>query len=473
MAKEKYDLVVLGGGIAGYSAAIRAHQLGKTVALVEQDKLGGTCLHKGCIPTKSFLKTSEIYRYIKNAKTFGIRTGEAHVHFPDVIKRKDHTIQSIYSGLEALIKSKQIDVYNGIGRLLGSSIFSPQNGTVSVEYENGESDLLPNDYVLIATGSRPTELPFLPFDHQLILNSDDMMHMESLPKSITIIGGGVIGVEFASFLNEMGVEVHIIEASKRLLINESPQISQALEKSFEKDGIHIHTQVSLEDENIEIEHDKVNFNIENSKFSTEKVLVAVGRKANVENIRLNNTKVKLNQRQTIETSPFMETNESHIYAAGDVIGYLQLAHVGAKEGVIAVEHMFNQNPLPIDYNQMPKCVYSYPEIASVGMDEATAQSQNIKVKKVKTFFKANGKSLIETISNQDGFAELLFDSETDTFIGGSLIGPHVTELINELSMLYFMNGSSIELGQTTHAHPSISELLMELGLKNHNESIHI
>lgn len=472
MTKEKYDLVVLGGGIAGYSAAIRASQLGKTVALVEEEKLGGTCLHRGCIPTKSFLKSAEIYHYIQQASQYGIEVNEPTFHFESILKRKDKIVHQMHQGVEHLIMQNKIDVFNGKGCLLGASIFSPQSGTVSVEYASGESELLPNDYVLIATGSHPIELPMLPFDHHTVLNSDDMMKLTNSPESILIIGGGVIGLEFAHLLNVLGVKVTIVEASERILIHESEQVSRLMKQNLTKEGITILENTAITEEMIQRSNDSITFNLD-EPLTVEKVLVAVGREANTDHIGLNNTKVELSNRKTIQTNEFLQTADAHIYAAGDVIGQLQLAHVGAKEGIIAVEHMFNAQPLAIDYHQMPRCIYTQPEVASIGMTAKDAKAKGIETSVVKAPFKANGKALIESLDQPQGFAELVFEKTSNTFLGASLVGPHVTELINELSLLKFMDGSAIELGSTVHAHPSISELLMELGLKSENQSIHI
>ncbi|EGQ2951468.1 dihydrolipoyl dehydrogenase [Staphylococcus pseudintermedius] len=472
MTKEKYDIVILGGGIAGYSAAIRASQLGKSVAIVEKSKMGGTCLHQGCIPTKSFLKSAEVFQYVQHADDFGVTAEQPTFNFSKVMERKNRIVDTMYQGLQGLMKRHKIDVFHGVGRLMGASIFTPQSGTVSVEYEDGTSELLPNDYVLIATGSKPMALPFLPFDQQQIYSSNDMMTLEALPQSITIIGGGVIGLEFASFFSSVGVTVHIIEAGPRILPTENAQISQLIQKQLEEQGVNFHINTVLKGDDIQQSDEEVTFNLENP-FSTEKVLVAIGRQVNTADLGLDNTKVVLNDKQMIETNEYMQTADTHIYAAGDVIGHLQLAHVGAREGVIAVEHMFNENPLPVDYDLMPRCVYTSPEIASIGVNQETAKQRGLKFEVMKAPFKANGKATITTSSISEGFAELLFDQASGSLIGASLIGPHVTELINELSVLQFMNGSALELGLSTHAHPSISELLMELGLKSNHQSIHI
>lgn len=473
MSEKQYDLVVLGGGTAGYVAAIRASQLGKRVAIVERQLLGGTCLHKGCIPTKSLLKSAEIYQTVKQASKFGVEVQEATVNFENMLARKEDIVNQMYQGVKHLMQHNHIDIYNGTGRILGTSIFSPQSGTISVEYEDGESELLPNQFVLIATGSTPAELPFLTFDYDKILSSDDILSLVTLPSSLGIIGGGVIGMEFASLMTDLGVDVTVIEAGERILPTESKQASQLLKKSLSARGVNFYEGVQLSEKDLNINDEGVTFKINKEDIKVEKVLLSIGRKPNTSDIGLNNTKIKLTSSGHILTNEYQQTEDKHIYAAGDCIGKLQLAHVGSKEGVVAVDHMFESNPIPVDYNLMPKCVYTQPEIASIGLNIEQAKAEGMKVKSYKVPFKAIGKAVIDNHGPNEGYSEMVIDQLTDEIVGINMIGPHVTELINEASLLQFMNGSALELGLTTHAHPSISEVLMELGLKAENRAIHV
>ncbi|MBE5676553.1 dihydrolipoyl dehydrogenase [Staphylococcus sp. SS87] len=473
MSEKQYDLVILGGGTAGYVAAIRASQLGKKVAIVERQLLGGTCLHKGCIPTKSLLKSAEVYQTVKQAAKFGVEVQEATVNFENMLARKEDIVNQMYQGVKHLMQNNHIDIYNGTGRILGTSIFSPQSGTISVEYEDGESELLPNQFVLIATGSTPAELPFLTFDHDKILSSDDILSLATLPSSLGIIGGGVIGMEFASLMTDLGVDVTVIEAGKRILPTESKQAAQLLKKSLSARGVKFYEGVQLSENDININDEGVTFNINKEDIKVEKVLLSIGRKPNTSDIGLNNTKIKLTSSGHILTNEYQQTEDKHIYAAGDCIGKLQLAHVGSKEGIVAVDHMFESNPIPVDYNLMPKCVYTQPEIASIGLNIEQAKAEGMKVKSYKVPFKAIGKAVIDNHGPNEGYSEMVIDQSTDEIVGINMIGPHVTELINEASLLQFMNGSALELGLTTHAHPSISEVLMELGLKAENRAIHV
>ncbi|MGW7933202.1 dihydrolipoyl dehydrogenase [Staphylococcus xylosus] len=473
MSEEKYDLVILGGGTAGYVSAIRASQLGKKVALVEKSLLGGTCLHKGCIPTKALLKSAEVMRTVTNATDFGVDVDGFKLNFGRIQERKNEVVSQMFSGVNHLMEHNSIDVFNGTGRILGPSIFSPQSGTISVEYEDGESELIPNNNVLITTGSQPMSLPFLSFDHKVVLSSDDILQLEQLPNNLAIIGGGVIGLEFASLMTDFGVDVTVIEAGARILPTESKAIAKTLRKELTDRGVAFYENTQLSESDITVDKDHINIKLNDEIVQFEKALISIGRLPNTDDIGLNNTKIQLTDKKHIVVNEYQQTDDKHIYAAGDCIGNLQLAHVGSKEGIIAIEHMFDQSPPPIDYNKMPKCVYTQPEVASIGLNMDQAKSENIKAKAVKVPFKAIGKAVIENTTNQSGFCEVIIDQEQDTVLGLNMIGPHVTELINEVSLFQFMNGSTLELGLTTHAHPSLSEVLMELGLKVENRSIHV
>ena len=474
MSEKQYDLVILGGGTAGYVAAIRASQLGKKVAIVEKSLLGGTCLHKGCIPTKALLKSAEILRTVKDSVHFGVNVGQYSFDLKSMMKRKDKIVKQMHQGIESLMQKNHIDIFNGTGRIMGTSIFSPQSGTISVEYDNGESELLPNQNVLIATGSLPTQLPFLPFNHNTVLSSNDILQFTDLPASIAIIGGGVIGLEFASLLIDLGVNVSVIEAGERILPNESAQIAHFLKTSLIARGVTFYENCTLNESAVTVNSNSVTIQVNKDKtIEVEKVLVSIGRKPNTDDIGLNNTKIKTDDNGNILVNDFLQTEDKHIYAAGDCIGKLQLAHVSSKEAILAVEHMFNGNGLPLNYDKMPKCIYTHPEVASIGYNKESAEAKNIKTKSFKVSFNAIGKAVIEETTNDRGFCEMIINDETNEIIGINMIGPQVTELINEASLLQFMNGSAIELGLTTHAHPSISEVLMELGLKVENRAIHI
>lgn len=469
---NQYDLVILGGGTAGYVAAIKASQSGLKTAIVEKSKLGGTCLHKGCIPTKSFLKSAQTAALMRNASDFGIDGVTPTFEMKNITARKDEVVDRMYNGVRHLMKKNGIDVFEGHGRILGPSLFSPMAGTVAVENphdDEGESEILVNQNVLICTGSKPRELPFLPFDGELILSSDDMMTLDEVPASIAIIGGGVIGLEFASMLNDLGSEVTVYEAGEMLLPGEDEDLSRTLKKSLTEKGITFEMGASLDENNVIFEKDAVKFNTESEK-SFDKVLVAVGRSPNISDIGLSNTRIELEDGY-IRTNDYYQTKDDNIYAVGDCIGNLQLAHVASKEAVNAVIHMTDEEPFKLDYDQVPRCIYTSPEAAALGMTERRLKEEGIPFEVHKIPLNAVGKAVIE--GSRHGFGKILTEPETGDILGVSLVGPNVTELINEAALAKFLDASALELGSSVHAHPSISEILMELGLDAEGMAIHV
>ncbi len=470
---EDYDLVILGGGTGGYVAAIRASQLGMKVAIVEKGELGGTCLHRGCIPSKALLRSAEVFRQTKEAEQFGIVTKEPAVNFSKVQERKENIIQKLHQGVQGLMKKGKIKVYHGFGRILGPSIFSPMPGTISVEYENGEENtmIVPNN-VLIATGSKPKSLPGLKMDGDFVMSSDDALQMESLPKSILIVGGGVIGIEWASMLADFGVAVTVIEYGSRILPTEDDAISKEAEKLLKKRGIKFVKNAKTLPETLSIV-DGVSVDAEvNGKtksFHAEKMLISVGREANTTNIGLENTDIAV-ENGVIKTNEFYQTKESHIYAIGDVIGGMQLAHVASHEGITAVEHMANQNPYPIDYNNVPSCIYSSPEVASVGMTEKQAEEKGFDIKTGKFPFQAIGKALVH--GESDGFVKIISDKVTEDIIGVHMVGPHVTDMISEAGLAKVLDATPWEIAQSIHPHPTLSEVMGEAALAVEGNQIH-
>lgn len=467
MAKH-YDLVVIGGGTGGYVSAIRASQLGLSVAVVEKEKLGGTCLHKGCIPTKSLLKSADIIEQIKTTNALGITDFEINFNYKNIVNRKEEVVDQMYKGVQGLMKKNKIDIYEGYGRMLGPSIFSPISGTVAVEQSDGESEILTNDYVLIATGTTPRALPYLEFDGEIVISSDHFLTQESLPKSILIIGGGVIGVEFASLLSDLGVKVTIVDVEDRLLKLEDKDASRAIEKSFKEKGVTVHTSTRLEESDLTKNESSMTVKINGKQDEYDQVLVAIGRVPLTDDLGLTNTKIKTDSGY-IETNEFYQTAESHIFAIGDCIGKLQLAHVATKEGVIAVEKIAHQTPLTLDYKSVPRCVYSNPEIASIGYTEDELKAEKIKYKSSKFPLAGVAKAVIE--NNGVGFVKLLVD-EDESILGATIVGAHATELINELSLAKFLDVSMSEFKETIHAHPSVGEGIFEASLDALGIAIH-
>ncbi|WMT30640.1 dihydrolipoyl dehydrogenase [Bacillus aerius] len=473
MATE-YDLVILGGGTGGYVAAIRASQLGLKTAVVEKSKLGGTCLHKGCIPSKALLRSAEVYQTVKRAADFGVEASGIALQFANVQKRKTAIVDKLAGGVKHLMKQGKIDVYEGIGRILGPSIFSPMPGTISVEMANGdENEMLIPKQVIIATGSRPRVLPGLEADGTHILTSDEALELQELPQSMLIVGGGVIGIEWASMLNDFGVNVTVIEFADRILPTEDQDISKEMEKLLTKKGITLVTNAKVLPDTAEKHENLVKIQVEQGgdtqSFEAEKLLLSVGRVPNVEGIGLENTDIQT-EKQGIVVNENYQTKESHIYAIGDVIGGLQLAHVASHEGMIAVEHMAGQDPKPLDEMLVSKCVYSHPETASVGLTEQAAKEQGYEVKIGKFPFMAIGKALV--FGESDGFVKIIADQKTDDILGIHMIGPHVTDMISEAGLAKVLDATPWEVGQTIHPHPTLSEAIGEAALAVDGKAIH-
>lgn len=473
MAQE-YDLVILGGGTGGYVAAIRASQLGLKTAVVEKKKIGGTCLHAGCIPSKALLRSAEVFAQSKNSEEFGVISGEVKLDFFKVQERKQKIIDQLHGGVQHLMKQGKIDVFYGTGRILGPSIFSPMPGTISVEFENGdENEMLIPKNVIVATGSRPRSLPGLEIDGTQVMTSDEALSLEELPKSIIIVGGGVIGIEWASMLDDFGVEVTVLEYADRVLPTEDKEVSKEMQRLLKKRGIKVVTSAKVLPDTIEKSADSVTIKAEHKgeekSFTAEKMLVSVGRQANVEGIGLENTDIQV-EKGFIKTNDRFQTKESHIYAIGDVIGGLQLAHVASHEGIVAVEHIANENPAPIDYSMISKCVYSSPEVASVGYTEEEAKEKGFEVKTGKFSFRAIGKALV--YGESDGFVKLVVNKENDDILGVHMIGPHVTDMISEAGLARVLDATPWEIGHTIHPHPSLSEAIGEAALAVDGKAIH-
>ncbi|MDX8344847.1 dihydrolipoyl dehydrogenase [Rossellomorea sp. YZS02] len=471
---EEYDLVILGGGTGGYVAAIRASQLGLKTAIVEKGKLGGTCLHKGCIPSKALLRSAEVYATAKHSENFGVKINGVELDFTKVQSRKDGIVEQLHKGVQHLMKQGKIDVFEGLGRILGPSIFSPMPGTISVEMNNGEENamLIPKN-VIVATGSRPRSLPGLEIDGDYVLSSDEALSLDALPKSIIIVGGGVIGIEWASMLSDFDVEVTVVEYADKIVPTEDHEISKEMQRLMKKKGVKIVTSAKVLPESLETGDGMVTIKAEHKgdekSFTADKILVSVGRQANVEGIGLENTDIKV-EKGFIEVNEFFQTKESHIYAIGDVIGGLQLAHVASHEGITAVEHMANEKPDPIDYSLISKCIYSNPEIASVGITEQEAKEKGYNLKVGKFSFRAIGKALV--YGESDGFVKIIADKDSDDILGVHMIGPHVTDMISEAGLAKVLDATPWEIAHTIHPHPSLSEAIGEAALAVDGKAIH-
>jgi len=470
---QSYDLAVLGGGPGGYVSAIRASQLGLRVALIEKKHLGGTCLHNGCIPSKAMLRSAEIFRQTKLASEFGVDSEKPTLNFFNVQKRKNKIINTLHKGVQGLMRKNKIDVYNGIGRLLGPSIFSPIAGSISIEYDNGEeNDIITPKNVLIATGSKPNILADLKVDGTYVLTSDEALHMENLPTSMIIVGGGVIGIEWASMLVDFGVDVTVIEAKERILPTEDEDISKEIEKQLKQKGVTFITNAKVLPETLETDG-AVTIDVKTSDqqktLTGEKLLVSIGRKANTKNIGLENTEVIVKDGY-IQTNEFYQTKEAHIYAIGDCIGGMQLAHVASHEGVIAVEHIAGEQPFLLSEQNVPSCIYSHPEAASIGMTEQQAKDAGYDISVGKLPFQTNGKALV--YGDTQGFVKIIANKKNNDVLGIHMIGPLVTEMISEASLAKLLDATPWEISDSIHPHPTLSETVGEAALAVDGLQIH-
>ncbi|WP_332695918.1 dihydrolipoyl dehydrogenase [Halalkalibacter lacteus] len=470
---EEYDLVILGAGTGGYVAAIRAAQHGLKVAVVEKEKLGGTCLHKGCIPSKALLRSAEVLATAKRSDEFGVSTSDVKLDFAKVQKRKESIVEQLYRGVQHLMKKGKIDVFEGKGRILGPSIFSPTPGTISIERSDGQENtmLIPKN-VIIATGSSSRGLPGLEADGKYILYSDHALDLEVLPSSIIIVGGGVIGVEWASMLNDFGVDVTVIEYSEQILPTEDADIAKEAARILRNKGIKIVTSAKVLPETLAKDQGVTicaELNGQEETYQADQLLLSVGRSPNVSDIGLDNTDIQVDN-GAITVNEYNQTKESNIYAIGDVIGGLQLAHVASHEGIVAVDHLTGKKSAPINYDTVAKCIYSSPEIASVGLTEKQAIEQGFSVK-VGTFpFKAIGKALV--YGQSDGFVKIIANKDNDDVLGVHMIGPHVTDLISEAALAKVVDAAHFEIAEMIHPHPTLSEVIGEAALAIDGLAIH-
>lgn len=467
MAATNYDLVVLGGGTGGYVAAIRAAQLGMSVAVVEKEKVGGTCLHVGCIPTKALLHTAEVLHQVRNGESLGIVVGSVALDYAKAAAYKDRVVNQLYRGVQYLLKKNGVTTIAGRGHLVDAH-------RILVERE-GSSEEVTGKNLLIATGSVPRALPGVPFDGQRVVNSDHVLASSEVPRSILILGGGAIGVEFASMYNDFGCEVTLVEMMDQLLPNEDPDIAKTLRNLFTRRGITVMTGARLQTETLQVTGEGVVASVVEADGSSkqvraERLLVAVGRSPVTEGLGLEAVGVAT-ERGFIRVDQRYRTNVPGIYAIGDVIGGYLLAHVAAHEGIIAVETMAGLDPEGLSPVRIPRVTYCRPEVASLGWTEQEAQAQGFEVK-VGTFpLRANGRSLI--LGEADGMVKLVADKKTDALLGAHLIGPNASELINEMALARFLEGTGWEVAESVHAHPTVSETLHEAALALDGHAIHV
>lgn len=460
----KYDLIVIGGGPAGYVGSIRASQLGKKVACVEVERAGGTCLNWGCIPTKAMIRNAEVYHLIGRAEEFGIKTGKVSHDYAEVVKRSRAVADRMAKGIEFLFKSKKVDYYIGRGSVT-------KDKKVRVKKEDGSEETLEADHILLCTGTTPRHLPDLPVDGETVMTSREALANTKQPKSLLVIGAGAIGVEFAYIYGTFGTDVTLVEMLPQILPVEDHEVSETLERSFTKAGIKVLTETKVEKTEVKKNGVKVTLSGKSSEaLDVDSVLVAIGVQANTDGLLEDGVELEL-VKGYLKTDDRYQTSMKGIYAAGDIIGPPWLAHVASHEAIEVVEGIFLEGKEPKKVEVFPGCTYCQPQVASVGMTEKDAKEDELEFKVAKFPYRASGKAV--ATAEAEGFIKLIIGQPHGEILGAHIIGAEATELIAEMSLAITLEATIDELAHTIHAHPTLSEMLMEAALAGKDQPIHI
>jgi dihydrolipoamide dehydrogenase len=467
---EQFDVTIIGSGPGGYVAAIRGSQMGLKVALVEKEdgaRLGGTCGLRGCIPTKALLNAAHLYQKAGHFEDFGLSVDNLSYDWTKVQKYKSDVVAKNSAGVSYLMKKNKVTVFNGFGKIAGK-------GKVEVALNDGKKETIDTKNIIIATGSVVRPIPGFEVDGKQVVNSDQILELEKVPKSMVVIGSGAVGVEFASVYARFGCDTTVVELLDRIVPIEDKDVSKQLERSFKKQKIKVMTGVKLD--TMEKLKTKVKLSGKDSKgkdvnLEAEMVLVAIGRMPFIKNLGLENTKVVVNDRGTVKVNEYCETDEPNVYAIGDVIDTAWLAHLASKEGILVVEKIAGKEVEPIKHNLVPNCTYCDPEVASVGLTEEKAKEAGYDVKVGKFPFSASGKARI--LGETDGFIKIVAETKYDEVLGVHLIGPHATELLAEAVAAMALETTADELGRIIHAHPTVSESMMEAAEGVHGLTIHM
>ncbi|MBV69754.1 MAG: dihydrolipoyl dehydrogenase [Myxococcales bacterium] len=462
-----YDVVVIGSGPGGYVAAIRAGQLGLNTAIVEKDdRFGGTCLLRGCIPTKSMLESASLADHARHADDFGVNVGDVSIDIGKVLKRKDRVIKANAGGVAFLLKKNKVTTYRGFGALKGA-------GKVTVTADDGVTELSAK-HIILATGSAVRHFPGFDVDGERILTSDELLELAEIPKHLLVLGAGAVGVEFASVYRSFGADVTIVELQDRLVPLEDEEVSAEFAKAFKRRGIKVKAGTKCLGLELDGQKVKASFEEPGGKQTNVRVshcLVAIGRRPVTEGLGLDKTKIK-SDRGFLKTDEYGLTDEPGIYAIGDIVaGTPQLAHSASHEAIVAVEHLAGLKPQAINYTHCPNCTYSNPEVGSVGLTETQAKEQGYTLKVGKFPFTAVGKAKV--INDTTGFVKIVADEKYDEILGVHIIGPHATELIAEAVPLLRLECTVEELARSIHAHPTLAEAIGEAAHATLGHAIHM
>ncbi len=462
---QTFDIAIIGSGPGGYVAAIRASQLNLNTVLIEKENLGGICLNWGCIPTKALLKSAETYASFKEAKEFGIEAENISFDFTKIIDRSRKVASINSKGVEFLMKKNKITVVSGLGKIKSPSL-------IEVTDKDGKKSEINAKHIIVSTGGRPRSIPGIEIDGKNIIEYRKAMSLEKQPKSMVIVGAGAIGIEFAYFYNQFGTKITIIEMMDSILPIEDREVSDLLAKSFKKNKVDIHTSTTVESIKNTKSGVTVTYNKDGKKESVaaDKALIAIGIQGNVEDLGLEETGVNV-EKSFIPVNEWYETNVKGIYAIGDITGPPLLAHVASHEGIICVENIAGKSPHALDYESIPGCTYCQPQVASIGMTEAKAKEAGYDLKIGRFPYAASGKA--RAIGEREGFVKLIFDNKYGEILGAHIIGAEATELIAEIGMAKSLESTPLELAKTIHAHPTLSEMIMEAAGSALGEAIHI
>jgi len=462
----KYDLIIIGSGPGGYVAAIRASQLGLKVGVVEKESLGGICLNWGCIPTKSLLKSAQVYEYVQHSSDYGIAVeGSAKPDFKKVIERSRSVAEGMSKGVQFLFKKNKIEVINGSGKVTAGK-------TVEVTSPDGKKEQYTAGHIILATGARSRELPNLKQDGVKIIGYRQAMTLPELPGSMVIVGSGAIGSEFAWFYATMGTKVTLVEFLPNVVPLEDEEVSKQLERSFKKTGMTVLTDSTVE--SVDASGKKCRVTIKTKKGTEETeadiVLSSVGITPNIEGIGLEEAGVAV-ENGKIKVNEFLQTSVKGIYAIGDIVPGPALAHKASAEGILCVEKIAGKNPQPINYRNIPACTYTSPEVASVGYNEKSAREAGYEIKIGKFPYSASGKA--SAAGQKEGFVKLIYDAKYGELLGAHLIGANVTEMIAEIVVARNLETTAIEMIKSIHPHPTMSEAIMEASAAAWGEVIHL
>ncbi|CAN5757574.1 dihydrolipoyl dehydrogenase [soil metagenome] len=467
---EQFDVTIIGSGPGGYVAAVRAGQLGLKVAIVEKEKdarLGGTCGLRGCIQTKALLQSAHLYEKAGHFEQFGLKVEGLSYDFEKVQKYKNDVVAKNSAGVTYLMKKNGAKVFNGFGKITGK-------GKIEVALDGGKTETIDTKNIIIATGSVVRPIPGFETDGKQVVNSDQILELNKVPKSMIVLGSGAVGVEFASVYSRFGCETTVVELMDKIVPLEDAEVSKELQRVFKKRGINCLTGVKMD----KLDKSKKGVKVSGKdakgadiSLEAEMLLVAIGRMPYIENLGLENTKVVVNPRGTIKVNEYCETDEQGVFAIGDVIDTAWLAHLASKEGILVVEKLAGKKVEPINMRLVPNCTYCDPEVASVGLTEAKAREEGYDVKVGKFPFSASGKARI--LGETDGFVKIISEKKYDEVLGVHIIGPHATELLAEACVAMALETTSDELGRTIHAHPTVSESVMEAAEGVHDLTIHI